>query len=143
MIHLQRAKLGVASERAKEDFGDLRDVGGELVVTLELDPKHVDLLKNACGLYTRDNYAETLLNAGGATAFRSVTMRLAFVAADIPVFVFVDKRIAKHTARSIVGVWIRLKRGVRHIHGLSREIQKFPIHDEVHRPDAYTDRVWA
>ena len=66
MIHLQRAKLGVASERAKEDFGDLRDVGGELVVTLELDPKHVDLLKNACGLYTRDNYAETLLNAGGS-----------------------------------------------------------------------------
>ena len=34
MIHLQRAKLGVACERAKEDFGDLRDVGGEPVVTL-------------------------------------------------------------------------------------------------------------
>ena len=106
MIHLQRAKLGVASERAKEDFGDLRDVGGERVVTLELDPKHVDLLKN-----TRQEtiMLRRFLNAGGATAFRSATMRLAFVAADIQVFVFVDKRIAKHTARSIVGLWIRLK----------------------------------
>ena len=119
------SKVGVESERAKEDFGDLRDVGGERVVTFELDPKHVDLLKNTCVLYTKyrsmttagvktiDNYAETLLNAGGATAFRSATMRLAFVAAHIPEFVFVDKKIANYTATSIVGVWIRLKRGVR------------------------------
>ena len=65
------------------------------------------------GVKTIDNYAETLLNAGGATAFRSATMRLAFVAAHIPEFVFVDKKIANYTATSIVGVWIRLKRGVR------------------------------
>ena len=36
-------------------------------------------------------------------------------------------------SKSIVGVWIRLKRGGRCIHGHGSWIQKFPMHDEVHR----------
>ena len=72
----------------------------------------MDLLREACGLNAKsrafttlvdkkaDNYDATLLSASGATAFRSSTMRLAFVAADIPVFVFVANRLARHKAKA-------------------------------------------
>ena len=92
---------------------DFRDSGGERVVTLEPDPRHMDLLRKTCGpsaksraVTTADNYDEALLSANEATAFRSSTMRLAFVAADIPVPAFVATRLG--LAKPTVGAWNRL-----------------------------------
>ena len=121
---------------------DVQDNGGEPVVTLEPDRRHVHLLREACGLSATPlavttlgnnnlvNYDQMLLSASKATSFRSSTMRLAFVAADIPVFAFVARRLARHMAKRTVGAWSRLKRC-------------FPIQDEVHQLDVCTDTDWA
>ena len=96
---------------------DLQGSGGDRAVTLEPDPRHMDSMKDACGLSVKsravtthgdkklDNYGETLLSASQATSFRSSAMRLAFVAADIPVFAFVANRLARHLAKPAVGAW--------------------------------------
>ena len=111
---------------------DLQDNGGELVVTLESDPRHMDLLREACGLSANscavttlgdtklDNDDETLLSASEATSFRWSKMRLTFVAAGTPVCACVANGLARHKAKPTVGTWIRLERCVRHIHGHSR-----------------------
>ena len=87
---------------------DLRDVGGERVVTLEPDPRHVDLLKNICGLYTEFSVCYC-------------SIQISYDAAGI--------RCSRHPCKSIVGVWIRLKRDGRCIHGHSGWIPKFPMHE--------------
>ena len=109
---------------------DQHDHGREQVVTLKPDQRHMALFRDACGLNAKsrvvmtpggkklDNYDETLLSTSEAISFRS-TMRLAFVAADIPLFAI---RLARHMAKPTVGTWNRLKRCVRYIHGHSRWI---------------------
>ena len=83
------------------------------VVTLQLDPRHMDVLTEMCELSAKsravttlgdkkaDNDDETLLSAKEATAFRSSMLRLAFVAAAIPVFAFVTNRLARHMDQKI------------------------------------------
>ena len=66
-------------------------------------------------------------------------MRLAFVAAYIPVFALVASTLARHMAKPTVGAWKRWKRGVRYMHGHNRWVNTFPIQDEAHRLDVYTD----
>ena len=70
-------------------------------------------------------------------------MRLAFVAADIPLFAFVANRLARHMAKPTVGAWERLQRCVRYILGHRWWIQTVPIQGEVRRLDVYTNSDWA
>ena len=67
-----------------------------------------------------DNYDETMMIANKATAFRSSTMRLALVAADIQCSRLWRTGMAKAT----VGAWNLVKPCVRYIYGHSRWIKK-------------------
>ena len=70
-------------------------------------------------------------------------MRSAFVSADTPVFAFIANRFAEHMANPKIGAWNWLKTCVRHMHGHSRCIRKFPVQDDIHRIDDTTDSDWA
>ena len=159
MILQRRAKLGWGAADDKHvtilnRLVDLKD--DSRVVTLEPDPRHVDLLRGLVGFDGRsksvttpadkrleDMHDEEPLSRVQATAFRSATMRLAYLAADVPVYGFSVNRLARFMAKPTVGSWARLKRCLRYLHGHGRWIQYFPAQDKPDRIDVYTDSDWA
>ena len=159
MILQRRAKLGWGAADDKHvtilnRLVDLKD--DSCVVTFEPDPRHVDLLRGLVGFDGRsksvttpadkrleDMHDEEPLSRVQATAFRSATMRLAYLAADVPVYGFSVNRLARFMAKPTVGFWARLKRCLRYLHGHGRWIQYFPAQDKPDRIDVYTDSDWA
>ena len=113
---------------------ELQEIEQQRVVTLEPDPKHMDLLRDSCALSVRpravttpgdennDHHDGTLLSVSEATSLRSAPMRPAFTAADIPVFSFVANRLARCLAKPTIGAWTHLNRCVRYKHGHDRWI---------------------
>ena len=115
---------------------DFRDSGGERVVTLEPDPRHMDLLRETCGLSTKSRAVTTLgdnsipiVNDEAGILLRSQCSRL-------------WRTGLRYTwEKPTFGAWNRLKRCARYIHG--RWIHKIPIQDEVHRLAVCTDSDWV
>ncbi|CAK0826515.1 unnamed protein product [Prorocentrum cordatum] len=159
MILKRRAKLGwgTADDKHVTILNRLVDLNdASRVVSLEPDPRHVDLLRGLVGFDGRsksvttpadkrleDMHDEEPLGRGQATAFRSATMRLAYLAADVPVYGFSANRLARFMAKPTVGSWARLKRCLRYLHGHGRWIQQFPLQDQPGRIDVYADSDWA
>ena len=159
MILKRRAKLGwgTADDKHVTILNRLVDLNdASQVVSLEPDPRHVDLLRGLVGFDGRsksvttpadkrleDMHDEEPLGRGQATAFRSATMRLAYLAADVPVYGFSANRLARFMAKPTVGSWARLKRCLRYLHGHGRWIQNFPLQDRPGRIDVYADSDWA
>ncbi|CAK0871008.1 unnamed protein product [Prorocentrum cordatum] len=159
MILKRRAKLGwgTADDKHVTILNRLVDLNdASRVVSLEPDPRHVDLLRGLVGFDGRsksvttpadkrleDMHDEEPLGRGQATAFRSATMRLAYLAADVPVYGFSANRLARFMAKPTVGSWARLKRCLKYLHGHGRWIQQFPLQDQPGRIDVYADSDWA
>ena len=104
----------------------LEFVGGKRRITLEPDPRHVDLIIKGMGLRpgrskgvstpgckSDDNYNTQPLEGDQATSYRSLTMRLMFLSLDLPHLQFVANKTAKFMSKPVIGGIVRLKRVAR------------------------------
>ncbi|CAK0837788.1 unnamed protein product [Prorocentrum cordatum] len=132
MILQRRAKLGwdKADDKHVTTLNRLVDLNdASRVISLEPAPRHVDLLGGLVGFDGQSKFVTTPagkrledmrdeepLGRGQATVFRSARMRLAYLAADVPVYGFSANRLARFMAKPT---------------------------DQPGRIDVYTDSDWA
>ena len=106
-------------------------------IEIEADPRHADIIVQSLGLAKAskpvatpglkqkvDAAADTLPPANEAQAYRSLTMRAAYIAEDRPDFKFATKELARSTQCPMSGSWEALKRLGRYLLGTPRLIQR-------------------
>ncbi len=134
---------------------DFDEIDGKETITYEPDPRHVDLLLSQVGMNERskgvstpgekkaDYVDDTPLSKEATTMYRSCTMRLAFLAADLPHLQFCGNRLARKMSKPTQGSWNRLKRAVRYLVAHPRWVQHFVMQEPVRNLDVWTDSDWA
>jgi hypothetical protein len=110
------------------------DKGGVPAVFIEPDSRHGDIIVAQMGLEGNSAKAVTtpgekaadyyddrpLETPGMCKAYRSICMRLGFMAQDAPHLAIAANKCCKHMARPILGGWARLKRVARFLKGARR-----------------------
>ena len=109
---------------------------GAGAVSYEPDPRHVEIAMKELGLdapgtetvatlgvKTAEELDDTPLGQAGATKFRSVTMRLAFLALGLPRLLYCTKEAARRMQKPTKGAWAKLKRIGRFLRGQPRCVQ--------------------
>ena len=161
MIVKQRALLGFDDGDDKHvsilnRLIDLTNENGVRKITYEPDPRHVDLLLqhlqldgpnvrpvSTPGEKKGDYLDDTPLSPEDSTMFRSCTMRLAYLAVDLPHLQFVANRLARAMSKPTRGGWNRIKRAARFLKGSPRWIQEFRLEEPSTYLDVWTDSDWA
>ena len=144
MLIKRRAMLGFDSKHDKtvtilNRIIELKIEGGQEVMTYEPDPRHVEIVVASLGLDQDKSKAVStpgvksaemenneLLTGDMVRKFRSVCMRLAYMAVDLPHLLFSTKEASRCMSAPTSGAWARLKRVGRFLKGHPRCIQKFP-----------------
>ena len=130
---------------------------GAYRVTMEPDPRHGEIIVRELGLgggskavatpteKSLENDDDTPLHGGAATQYRSLCMRLAFMAQDAPHLQYAANKCCKHMSLPTKGGLHRLKRVARFLRGRHRCIQEFPMQHKKDggRLDVYCDSDWA
>lgn len=106
-------------------------------IEIEADPRHADIIIQSLGLASAskavvtpglkqkvDAAADTPLPANEAQAYRSLTMRAAYIAEDRPDLKFATKELARSMQCPTSGSWEALKRLGRYLLGTPRLIQR-------------------
>ena len=106
-------------------------------IEIEADPRHADIIVQSLGLANAleavvtpglkqkvDAAADTPLPANEAQAYRSLTMRAAYIAEDRPHLKFATKELARSMQCPTSGSWEALKRLGRYLLGTPRLIQR-------------------
>ena len=75
--------------------------------------------------------------------FRSCTMRLAYLAVDLPQLQFSANRLARSMSKPTRGGWNRIKRAARFLRGSLRWVQEFRLEEASTYLDVWTDSDWA
>ena len=83
------------------------------------------------------------LEGAQAKAYRSVCMRLGFLAQDFPHIQVAFKEASKHMSNPTVGGWSKLKRVARFLRGKPRCVQYFSYQEEVYKVIIKTDCDFA
>ena len=130
--------------------------GGGRALTYEPDPRHVEIAVKAMGLdsasaksvgtpaiKSQDFLDDTPLEREEVTTFRSVCMRLSFLAADWPHLLYPTKEAARKMQAPTRGAFARLKRIVRYLKGAPRCVQVFKEQHEVSELLMMTDSDFA
>jgi len=163
MILKRRALLGWEEKDDKHisllnrliEFG--WDDQGKKCVKYEPDPRHVELIVDALGVgtgkskgvntpgtKTEDYYDERALEAGTrTTAFRSSSMRLAYLAQDLPMVQHSAHKLIRHMSKPTIGALCRLKRVARYLLSHGRWVQHFVMQERVTFLRALSDTDWA
>ena len=130
MVLKKRALCGFEHEDDKHTtvlnrLIDFTEIDKVEAIIYEPDPRHVDLLQQHVGMSGKskgvgtpgekkgDYYDNTPLEKDAVTMYRSCTMRLTFLAADVPHLQFAGNRLARQMSKPDQGSWNRLKRAVR------------------------------
>ena len=75
--------------------------------------------------------------------YRSCTMRLAFLAADLPHLQFSWNRLARKMSKPDLGSWSRFERAVRYLVAPPRWVPYFFMQEPVRKLNVWTDSDWA
>ena len=125
---------------------------------MEPDPRHAQILVHELGLSGHGSKAVSSPTEKGASyyddtplkgqeeakAYRSLCMRLGFLAQDAPHLQYVANKCCKHMAVPTIGGLARLKRVARFLKGEPRCAQSFyEQHRDGHAIDVYCDSDWA
>ena len=135
---------------------DMEVINGVQTITYEPDPRHVDLVikhmsmigskvksVSTPGEKRGDYHDQTSLDKAQATMYRSCTMRIAYLSADLPHLQHSSNRMARGMSSPTVGHWNRLKRACRYLAGHGRWVQRFTLQEGTPWLDIYTDSDWA
>ena len=161
-MHMKRrAKLGFGEEDDKHTsilnrLISLEVKGGKRRITYEPDPRHQQLLVRNLGLddpkakgtntpteRTPANSDVRPLEGSQVTAYRSATMRLNYLAQDMPHLQFAANKGAKHMAKPIKGGMARLKRAARFLKRHPRWIIVFTEQEWTDKIQTRVDSDWA
>ena len=120
-------------------------------IELEADPRHVELILREMGCegakvttaLTKERVDEVKdaepLDDEEAKRYRSVSMRLSYLAQDRPDLQVLAKELAKGLKNPTTAHWMMLKRGARYLRNRSRLVHLFPVQQSVSRLDVWTD----
>ena len=135
---------------------DCRKVNGVETIDYEPDQRHADLIVSQLGLdkskakglstpgEKRGDYYDTEpLQKDLVTTYRSCTMRLAYLAADLPMLHISANRLARGMGTPTIGHWNRLKRVGRFLKGRPRWSQRVVMQGMCGYADVWTDSDWA
>jgi len=123
----------------------------EAGIELEADPRHVDLLLREIGCegakVTTPLIKERLeeiqdaeaLDLDLAAKYRSVSMRLSYLAQDRPDLLVLAKELAKGLKNPTTAHWKMLKRGARYLRSFPRMIHLFPNQSHFSRLEVWVD----
>ena len=157
MLIKRRAELGWTSADDKKisllnRLIELKVENGERVLRFEPDPRHVQIALHDLGFNKKG--AKPLSSPGAndvefacqdelpedeRTKFRSITMRIAFLAQDLPHLMHPVKEAARKMQLPTLGAWRRLKRIGRYLLGRPRCVQRFMLQPEVEALTVKTD----
>ena len=131
-------------------------VNGVETISYEPDQRHADLIVAQLGL--EESKARGVTTPGEkrgdyrdqeplprdlVTTYRSCTMRMAYLAADLPMLQFGANRLARGMSAPTMGHWNRLKRAARFLKAHPRWSQKFVMQETCSYVDVWTDSDWA
>jgi len=129
---------------------------GDRALTYEPDARHVEIAVKAMSLdgasakavgtpviRSEEYLDDTPLHGNDITLFRSVCMRLSFLAVDWPHLLYPSKEVARKMQKPTKGAMARLKRVVRYLKGSPRCVQVYKPQDEVSELFMLTDSDYA
>ena len=120
-------------------------------IELEADPRHAELVIREMGCegakVTTALVKERVddvddadpLEPEVASKYRSVSMRLSYLAQDRPDLQVLAKELAKGLKNPTTAHWMMLKRGARYLRSRPRLVHLFPYQQSISRLDVWTD----